>query len=196
MIIVNGHTLEYLHDEHLYLANGVIVPSVTQILQVKFGDKYKYVSKDVLKKAADKGTAIHNAIEQYERYGEEADYIELRNYQFLKRHYKFECVDSEVPILLFDGDLPVAAGRLDMVLMMDGKKGLGDIKRTSALDKNYLAYQLNLYRIGYQQCYGEDITFLKGLHLRDNTRRFVDIPINEAMAWELVEEYRRLKDGK
>jgi hypothetical protein len=67
--------------------------------------------------------------------------------------------------------------------------GLGDIKRTSALDKNYLAYQLNLYRIAYQQCYGTQIGFLRGLHLREDTRKYVTLPINENLAYEILNEY-------
>ena len=57
------------------------------------------------------------------------------------------------------------------------------------LDKEYLAYQLNLYRIGYQQCYETEIKALKGLHLRENVRKYVDLPINEEMALELVKKY-------
>lgn len=72
---------------------------------------------------------------------------------------------------------------------MDGKTGLADIKRTSTLDKEYLAYQLNMYRIAYQQCYDTEISFLKGVHLRENVRKLVDIPINEEVTMELVNEY-------
>ena len=41
---------------------------------------------------------------------------------------------------------------------------------------------------------GESMAFLKGVHLRDDVRKFVDIPINEQMAWELVHEF--LNGGK
>ena len=56
-------------------------------------------------------------------------------------------------------------------------------------DKEYLAYQLNLYRIGYFQCYGVEWEFLKGIHLREGKRKLVDIKINEDMAWELVNKF-------
>ena len=72
--------------------------------------------------------------------------------------------------------------------------GLGDLKRTATLDKEYLAYQLNLYRIGYQQCYDAEISFLKGIHLREDTRKVVDLPINEYMAMQFLREVN--KDGK
>ena len=34
---IAGHTLEYIDDSHTYLVDGVIVPSITQILKLKFG---------------------------------------------------------------------------------------------------------------------------------------------------------------
>ena len=39
------------------------------------------------------------------------------------------------------------------------------------------------------QCYDVVWRFLKGVHLRENVRKFIDIPINEQLAWDLVEEY-------
>ena len=186
---INGYELEYIDDIHTYLVNGVIVPSITQILKVKFGNKYDNVSKEVLRNAAEKGTAVHEAIENYCKTGEIADLKEVRNFIFLQKQYKFKVLENEVPIILFRNDEPIAAGRLDLVLDINGVTGGGDIKRTSVLDKDYLAYQLNLYRIGYRQCYGIEWEFLKGLHLREDTRKFVNLPINENMAWQLVDEY-------
>lgn len=187
---IKGHTLEYIDEIHQYLVDGVCVPSITQILKVKFGNKYNGISKEVLDNAAKKGTEVHESIENYEKLGIDINISELKNYKFLKKHYNFECLDNEVPIILFQDNEPIAAGRLDLVLKLEnGDTALGDIKRTSVLDKEYLAYQLNLYRIGYQQCYGIEIKALKGLHLRENVRKYVNLPINEQMALELVKKY-------
>ena len=186
---IAGHTLEYYDDTHTYLVDGLEVPSITQILAIKFKNKYADVDKDVLKRAAQNGTRVHEAIENYCKTGEVEDLKEVKNFMFLEKQYKFEVVDNEVPIILFKDDKPIAAGRLDLVLQINNEIGGGDIKRTSELDKNYLAYQLNLYRIGYRQCYGVEWKFLKGLHLREDTRKFVPIPINEKKAWDLIDEY-------
>ena len=186
---IKGHTLEYIDEIHCYICDGVILPSVTKILKVKFGDKYKGIDEAVLKRAAEKGNEVHNAIENYCKKGIESDLKELKNFKFLKKQYKFNVLDNEVPILIFKDNEPVAVGRLDLVLKDGEEVGLGDIKRTSVLDKEYLAYQLNLYRIGYMQSYGKDIKFLKGLHLREDIRKYVNIPINEKMALELLDEY-------
>lgn len=190
---IAGHVLEYFNDTHEYLVDGVLVPSITQILKIKFGNKYDGVSQKVLNRAAEKGTEVHEAIERYCKTGESSDLKEVRNFKFLQKQYKFEVLDNEVPIILFLNDEPVAAGRLDLVLKLDNKIGGGDIKRTATLDKEYLAYQLNLYRIGYRQCYGVEWEFLKGIHLRDDTRKFLNIPINEKMALELVENFIQME---
>ena len=194
--IINGHTLEFIENGHIYVCDGEIVPSITQILKLKFGGKYDHVNRQTLQKASEKGTMVHEAIEKYCKYGYESDLPELRNFKFLQRAYKFDVLCNEVPVILsFDGE-PVSAGRLDLVIekigedgALHGERGIADIKRTSTLDKEYLAYQLNLYRIAYQQCYGMKINFLKGIHLREEKRKYVDIPINEDMAIELVKEY-------
>jgi hypothetical protein len=186
---IQGHTLEYFDDEHLYLVDGVIVPSITQLLKKKFGKKYDGVSKSTLQRACDAGTAVHEAIERYCKDGEIADLPELRNFRFLQNKYKFEVIENEIPVILFLKDEPVSAGRLDMVIKMDDMIGGADIKRTSTLDKEYLAYQLNLYRIAYRQSYGIEWEFLRGIHLREDVRKFVQIPINENIAWQLVHDY-------
>jgi hypothetical protein len=190
---VKGGVLEFLEDTHTYLYDGVVLPSITQILKAKFGGKYDGIPKETLERAAERGSEVHKAIEDFEKQGIDSDLTELRNWKFLKKAYNFICLDNEVPVVLFRDDEPIAAGRLDLVLGEvhgeNGVIGLGDIKRTATLDKNYLAYQLNLYRIAYQQCYNTDISFLRGVHLRNDVRKFIPLPINENLAYEVIDQY-------
>lgn len=188
---IKGHTLEYIDEIHQYLVDGKCVPSITQILKIKFGKKYQNVNQQVLEKASNKGTEVHEAIEKLCKTGEVEDLKEVRNFIFLQKHYKFEVLENEVPVILFEDDKPIAGGRLDLVLKIDNHVGGADIKRTSVLDKEYLAYQLNLYRIAYKQSYGIEWEFLKGIHLRDDKRKFVDLPINEKKAYELLEVFKK-----
>lgn len=62
---LEGITLEYDEDTHTYIADGIIVPSVTQIIKDKLGNKYSTVAPEVLKRASIRGTAIHKSIEDY-----------------------------------------------------------------------------------------------------------------------------------
>ena len=192
---IKGHSVEYYDDEHVYLVDGIIVPSITQIVKVNDPDKYKNVSPVLLERAARAGTAVHEAIEDYINMGIEGDFPELRGFRFLQKHYHFTVEKTEVPVILFRQcrkdftDEPIACGRLDLLIRNDDGLGIADIKRTATLDKNYLAYQLNMYRMAYQQSYGGEITFLAGLHLREDVRKYVRIPIAEQLTTELIDKY-------
>ena len=174
---IKNHTLEYVDEYHLYLVDGVKVPSVTQLLNRKFGHKYDAIPAETLKKAAEKGTKVHKAIECYCK-GFDDGSAEVRDFKFLQKYYKFDAVENELPIILtFGGN--TYAGRLDLILKINDGLAVADIKTTSTLDKEYLGHQLNLYRIGVEQSYDYKIDSLYGVHLKDGKRKLVPIPIKE-----------------
>ena len=186
---IKGGTLEYFDDTHTYLYEGLMLPSVSQILGMKYKNEYASVTPAVLNNAAKRGTAVHKAIENYNNSGYDDGSEAVRNFKFLQKQYGFEVLDSELPLVLFKDDMPIACGRLDMTMLMDGETGIADIKTVSTLNKEKIAYQLNLYRIGLMQSYGVDAKFLKIIHLRDGIRKVIDSPINEGMTWELIDKY-------
>lgn len=186
---IKGGTLEYFDDTHTYLYDGLMLPSVTQILGVKYRNDYASVPPAVLDNASKRGTAVHKAIENFNVSGYDDGSEAVRNFKFLQKQYGFEVLDSELPLVLFKDDMPIACGRLDMTMLMDDETGIADIKTVSSLNKEKIAYQLNLYRIGLMQSYGVDAKFLKIIHLRDGIRKVIDSPVNEGMAWELIEKF-------
>ena len=186
---IKGHIVEFIDDIHQYLVDGCMVDSVSQILGTKYRNEYASVPHAVLNNAAKRGTAVHKAIENYNNSGYDDGSEAVRNFKFLQKQYGFEVLDSELPLVLFKDDMPIACGRLDMTMLMDGETGIADIKTVSSLNKEKIAYQLNLYRIGLMQSYGVDAKFLKIIHLRDGIRKVIDCPVNEGMAWELIDEF-------
>ena len=186
---LKGHELEFIESSHTYVCDGIILPSITQIISGLNPSKYAFVRESVLQQAAEKGVAMHALIQDYELGKPVEETQELHNYIFLKRHYKFEVTDMEVPVILFDNYEPMAAGRLDVVFTMNDLKGIADIKRTATFDKESVALQTNLYRIAYMQTYGTPIDLLAGIHLREDKRKFYNLPINEEIAWQKVREY-------
>lgn len=187
---INGHELEYFDDGHIYLVDGIQVPSITEMLKVKFGHKYDGIPTATLNKAAERGTRVHASIEDYVHGKAPVPCEELTSFKFLEFMHRFKVVGSEIMVILFSNGEPIAAGRLDLVLSMHGEIGGADIKTTSVLDKEYLFYQLNMYRTAYIQSYGVEWTFLKGIHLRRDKRKMVDIPIDPSATWEIVEKWR------
>lgn len=186
---IKGGTLEYFDETHTYLYDGLMLPSVSRILETKFKGEYKNVPPAVLDNAAKRGTAVHKAIENYNNSGYDDGSEAVRNFKFLQKQYGFEVLDSELPLVIFKDDMPIACGRLDMTMLMDGETGIADIKTVSTLNKEKIAYQLNMYRIGLMQSYGVDAKFLKIIHLRDGIRKVIDSPINEGMTWDLINKF-------
>ena len=183
--------LEYIEKNHEYLLDGVLLPSITEILKVRFGKKYDYVDAETLKRASDKGTQLHKVIEQYCMYGIESGLVELKNFKFLQKMYQFKVVDNEIPVILYQDKKPIACGRLDLIIELDGKLGIADIKRTSVLDKEYVCCQLNAYRLAYEQTYNRHIDFISAIHLREEKRKYIELPINDTIIYEIYNEWKK-----
>ena len=138
--------IEYIDQEHVYLYNGEIIPSVTQILSIIFPNKYKGIPEHILKNKANYGTTIHEVIEKFESEGiiEKLNYIQeasFNQYLKLKEENKIEIIDQEQIIHYKD----IYAGRYDISGYVNGKYSLIDIKTTAELDMEYLSWQISLY---------------------------------------------------
>ncbi len=194
---IAGREVEYYEDGHIYLVDGVRLPSITGMLRMRFGGKYAGVSPETLRRAADRGTQVHAAVEAWVKTGAEADLPELRGFKWLTEHAGMTPIRSEVPLVLCDqrGEA-IACGRCDLVMRKGADLIGADIKRTSTFDREYVAAQLNLYRIAYRQSWGEEWTRLYGLHLREWMRRLIEVPINEGWAWDYIDEWRRTQDAE
>lgn len=181
--------VEYLEQSHLYLVNGVIVPSITTILKTKF-PMDDSIPEDVLDNARQRGNRVHKEIEDYETKGDVAtDSIELTNYIKLKARHGFDVVDVEkIVVLEIDGN-PVAAGRLDQLITINNELAINDIKSTSKLNTMYLYYQTNLYRIAHNQTYGTNIQKCYATHLKANEASFKTIVKNDEIVMKLVRDF-------
>lgn len=140
--------IEFIEQEHIYLKDGIIVPSVSEILHFIFPDKYKNIDKAILNKKAEYGTVIHKAIENLENNEElpALNYIQeasIEQYLKLKAKYNIEVLKQE-QIVSYEYDY---CGRFDMVANIKGNYSLADIKTTAELDKEYLSWQLSFYEL-------------------------------------------------
>lgn len=73
---------ELTFDEatHLYRLNGAELPSVTTVMKPLSTEVYGGVDEWVMERAAGRGTAVHNAIENWSLYGIEDIAPEYRGY--------------------------------------------------------------------------------------------------------------------
>lgn len=140
--------VEFIENGHIYLKDGIIVPSVSSILHFIFPDKYKNVPISVLNKKAEYGTKVHESIEKIEQTGEIIEFnvyqkIALEQYLKLKKMYDIEVLEQE-KIISYEYDY---CGRFDMIARIGTDKCLCDIKTTSILDEEYLSWQLSFYEL-------------------------------------------------
>lgn len=61
--------VEFDEATHTYRVNGVVLPSVTTVMKPLSSSFYEAVDAGTLSNAADRGTAVHQAIENFLEYG-------------------------------------------------------------------------------------------------------------------------------
>ena len=147
--------IEFLEEPHLYLIDGILVPSVTQILELIFLDKYKNVNRKVLNKKAEFGTYGHSIIEyldisNLEKTKKEVLNIKNKDMQICIREYLRLVQKYQIMPTIHEEKIAykkVFCGTLDMIGYVLGKYSLLDIKFTAELDKEYLSWQLGMYQL-------------------------------------------------
>lgn len=57
--------LEFIEESHQYLYDGVLIPSVSEIIGFKFGNIYQNIPKRILNNKANYGTKMHELVDMY-----------------------------------------------------------------------------------------------------------------------------------
>lgn len=136
--------LEFIEEGHIYLYNGVILPSASEIMEPVSKLKYDGIPRKILEVAAIRGTAVHKAVEDYENglepiLDDETKYY-FDSYKTFKNKGRMLVLESEQK--LCNGTY---AGTIDMVGEVDGKPAIIDLKCTAEINEKLLAVQLALY---------------------------------------------------
>ncbi len=147
--------IEFIEDGHIYLKDGIIIPSVSEILHFIFPDKYKGVDQETLNKKAKYGSTVHESIECFEQNKDLPELDANQRFSFtqyirLKSENKIEVISQE-QMIYYKNEY---AGRFDMIANVNGCFSLCDIKTTATLDKEYLSYQLSFYELAHMHMYG------------------------------------------
>lgn len=179
MRLRNNKKVSFDKLSHTYLCGDKVLIGVTSLMS-KHGLSVNYSSipQRVLQEAADRGTAIHNMLEDYDngKSVANAKYVdELNAY----RKLGLKVLKSEYLV----SDNKMVASQIDKVLATDEENmvDLGDVKTTSTLHKDALAWQLGIYKflfelqnpkIKVRNCYG--------IHVRgDKAKMELVTPVSE-----------------
>lgn len=138
--------LVFEEKRHIYKLNGVEIPSVTTIMQPLSETVYGSIDEQVLNKAAARGTAVHNAIENYVKFGIEDIEPDFAGYfeAFLKWQREHSVIPYGTEVKLYHKGL-MYAGTMDMAASVDGIDTLVDFKTSASVSKMLCGVQLEAY---------------------------------------------------
>lgn len=148
---------EYIPAYHMYLINGIVVPSVTQVVSWVVHKDYSDVPAKVLEAKADYGNRVHHWVETYCLENLElaqTNTVKLSTDQF-KELAERECIDIESveQIVTYSNKY---AGTYDMYGWKGNERALFDIKTTAVYDAEYLEWQLGMYKMALESI-GHDV---------------------------------------
>jgi len=138
--------LSFDEPTHTYKLHGIEIPSVTQVMKPLNESYYGGIDTGVLEKAAARGTAVHNAIENFLKFG--IDDIESEYYGYY-RAFKSFMFDFKPDIIGSENRIYHRvhryAGTSDLALGIKDKILCVDVKTSSSIVKMLTRVQLEAY---------------------------------------------------
>jgi len=123
--------IEFDAKKHEYCVGGVVMPSVTQILQAEGFINYDGIPEAIREFAMARGTAVHEACEYWDQDDLNIDDLDeelegyLEAWKSFKKDRRFSPTEIEKPVYQEDYRY---AGKLDRLGTLDGDKAVVDIK--------------------------------------------------------------------
>lgn len=173
---LNRTHVAFDQEAHTYTdtESGAIYKGITSTLLAHvLPNKYDGIPKEVLDKAAARGSLVHEDIELAESLGAEPTTEEGKNYLTLRDKHELKCLTCEYTVT----DYQHFATNIDAIYTAsDTEVDLADFKTTSKLDKDYLSWQLSLCAMFFE-ANNPDIKVrnLYGIWLRGDIAQVVPI---------------------
>lgn len=176
--------IDFDEEKHEYSVDGVKIPSVSEILAPLSSERYGDLNPWMVKMAAARGTAIHEACELIDYGSEPEENADIDGYlvayqSFLLDHeVSWQEIEKVVCYIRAAGELPLYCGTVDRYGMIDGRKTVLDIKTYASLSTDAqltASCQTVLYSDAIESRGGE-VEERCILHLRkDGTYRLVSL---------------------
>lgn len=161
-------------EAHTYHLEGVQLQGVTGMINdLVFPDKYTDIPHEILRKAAERGTYIHQCCELVDALDIVPDNLEARNYIALRLAHGLEVEESEYLV----SDEKHFATCIDKVFRSgETTFHLADIKTTHKLDTEYVRWQLSVNAHLFELQNPEaKVDALFAIWLRGETAQLVDV---------------------
>lgn len=166
--------VKFNQEKHEYWLGDKQLQGITGVLERRlFPDKYKFVSKEMMERAAERGTFVHEQIELAESLGVNPDVQEVQNYLKLKEEYDLKILESEYTV----SDLENYATNIDGVYdVEENVVDIADYKTTSKFDKESVSWQLSVCAYFLEKCNPKvKVRKLFGIWLRGDIYRLIEV---------------------
>ena len=163
-------------DTHTYTneETGELLSGITgTLLKRLFPSKYDGVPKDILAKAAEKGSNVHASIELYEKIGVTPSTQEGKAYADITRRNGMVALDCEYTVT----DFKHYASQIDVIYeVQENVVDLADIKTTYKFDEESVSWQLSIYAYMMSLCNPHvKVRKLLGIWLRGDTAQIIEV---------------------
>ena len=174
--ILNRVPVLFDPDTHTYTneETGEQLSGITgTLLKRLFPGKYDGVPKDILAKAAEKGSNIHASIELYEKIGVTPSTQEGKAYADITRKNGMVALDCEYTVT----DFKHYASQIDVIYeVQENVVDLADIKTTYKFDEESVSWQLSIYAYMMSLCNPHiKVRKLLGIWLRGDTAQIIEV---------------------
>jgi len=187
-MVAVAHFPELTFEErwHVYRLNGLEIPSVTTLMKPLSDGIYGFIDREVLNRAAARGTAVHNAIENYVKFGIEDISPEHAGYfnGFLKWYTEHGVTPYGSEVRLYHKAF-LYAGTADMMAGVDGLDTLVDFKTSSAVYPMLCGVQLEAYNRAAKS-HGMELQRKVIVHLKkDGNYQMIPFPLEDTECWRV-----------
>lgn len=146
LVIPKLEELTFEEASHTYRLDGLIIPSVTTVMKPLSESYYGGIDAKVLGKAANRGSAVHSAIDIYAKFGVIDIEPELEGYfeAFLAWYKDYEVKPYATETKTYNRAL-MYAGTVDMSCSERGVDTMADFKTTASYSPMLCGVQLEAY---------------------------------------------------
>ena len=187
--------LTFENEKHIYKYNGFVIPSVSTLMEPLKNALYKNVSECTLNVAAEKGSTVHNAIENWIKFGIEDIPTEYSGYfDGFKEWWEEndpQVVGSEIRVY---HKLLLYGGTIDLLSYINGELTLTDFKTTYAVSDMNCKVQLEAYAQALAS-HGVKVQRKQILHLpKDGRKKVHEYAVNDSECWNVFRSLKVVND--
>lgn len=191
--------LKFYDENHIYELDGEEIPSVSELSRFASREIYGEISQYTLDNAAERGTKVHKACENLDRYGDCE--VDENIAPYIKAYIQFVS-DYQPEWELVEKPMASAnrrfAGTLDRAGKLNtGKTAIIDLKSSSVVQKVLAMIQLNGYDELYEENTGKIADELYILHLKkDGTYKLINFEKDRTLFNACLSLHNALKKKK